>query len=107
MELVDEELRRLLKDGVDEAELARAQQGYLQRQQVRRANDHALSGILANMMYLGRDMGYYTWLDEQMRQLTVEQVNTALRKYVDANYQVVVTAGDFAGTREKDPPKSE
>ena len=100
VEVVDEELRRLLKDGVDEKELARAQQGYLQRQQVRRANDQALANILSTMMYLGRDMSYYTWLDEQIRQLTVEQVNSALRKYVDPNYQVVVTAGDFAGAQE-------
>ena len=97
VEVVDEELRRLLSEGISEEELARAQQGYLQRQQVRRANDQALASILANMTFLGRDMSYYTWFDEEIRKLTVEQVNSALQRHVNPEHQVVVTAGDFSG----------
>ena len=45
---VDEELERLVRDGVTAAELDRAKTGYLQQQSVLRTNDTMLATLLAN-----------------------------------------------------------
>ena len=52
---VDEELERLLRDGVTTAELDGAKTGYLQQQQNQRTNDMAITGALAENLYRGAD----------------------------------------------------
>ena len=90
-----EELERLLRDGITKEELDNAKQGYLQSQKVARASDVALAGILTNFRHLGRTMAFEADVEKKMHALTVEQVNAALRKYIDPKKLVIVTAGDF------------
>jgi len=90
-----EELERLLKDGVTKDELENAKQGYLQAQKVGRASDTALMGILTNYRHLGRTMEFDAEIEKKINSLTPEQVNAALRKYIDPKKLVIVTAGDF------------
>ena len=90
-----EELERLLREGVTAEELEKAKQGYLQAQKVARANDGALAGMLSSLRYLGRTMAYEGEVESKIQALTPEQVNAALRKHLDAKKLVVVTAGDF------------
>lgn len=90
-----EELERLLHDGVTKEELENAKQGYLQAQKVGRASDTALAGILTNLRHLGRTMAFEADIEKKINGLTVEQVNAALRKYIDPKKLVIVTAGDF------------
>ena len=84
---------RLLKDGITEAELEAAKSGYLQEQQVARANESALAGMLEVYAFVGRDMLYVEREEERIRKLTVEQVNAAVRKYLLAERLYVVMAG--------------
>jgi zinc protease len=90
-----EELERLLRDGVTAEELEKAKEGYLQAQKVGRANDSALAGMLSNLRHLGRTMAFEAEIENKIKSLTPEQVNAALRKYVDAKKLVIVNAGDF------------
>jgi zinc protease len=90
-----EELERLLRDGVTKEELENAKQGYLQAQKVGRANDMALAGTLTNLRHLGRTMAFEAEVEKKISGLTAEQVNAALRKYIDPKKLVIVTAGDF------------
>jgi zinc protease len=90
-----EELERLLRDGVTNEELENAKQGYLQAQKVGRASDIALAGILTNLRHLGRTMVFEADIEKKINALTTEQVNAALRKYIDPKKVVTVTAGDF------------
>ena len=90
-----EELERLVRDGVSADELENAKQGYLQALKVARANDAALAGMLSNLRYLGRTMKYEGDLEKKLASVTPEQVNAALQKYIDPRKLVVVTAGDF------------
>lgn len=92
---VREELELLLKDGITEKELQEAKQGFLQAQQVSRANDSALTSILGNTLFVGRDMAYFANFEKQISELTVDKVNSALRKHIDLKKLTVVTAGDF------------
>ncbi len=98
---IAEEIDKLLADGVTDEELARAKQGYLQQQQVARTSDATLAAILADLLYTGRTMQYYTDLEKQIESLTPDQVVGALRKYIDPKKLVVVDAGDFEAAAAK------
>jgi zinc protease len=90
----DEELARLLKDGVTTKELDAAKEGYTRQLEIRRANDGALAGMLATDLYLGRTMQHEVDLESAIKRLTAEDVASALRKHVDPKKFVVVGAGD-------------
>jgi zinc protease len=92
---VDEEVERLLKDGVTAAELEGAKTGYLQQQHNMRTNDMAITGALSENLFVGRTMQFQAELEQKIRDLTLEAVNAALRKHVDLKRFSVVTAGDF------------
>jgi zinc protease len=92
---VDEELERLLRDGVTTAELEAAKNGYLEQQQNQRTNDMATTAALAENLFVGRTMQFQADQEQKIKELTPEAVNAALRKYVDPKRFSVVTAGDF------------
>jgi zinc protease len=93
---IQEEIERILKDGVGQDELEKAKQGYLQAQKVRRTNDRALAGTLADLSHAGRTMEFYAELEKRIADLTADQVLAAAKKHIDPNDLVIVTAGDFA-----------
>jgi zinc protease len=93
---IDEELTKLLADGVTAAELARAKQGYLQQQQVSRTNDAVLTSMFTQNLHVDRTMAFYSELEKRINALTPEQVVETLRKYIDPKKLVIVDAGDFA-----------
>jgi zinc protease len=90
-----EELERLLRDGVTKEELEQAKQGYLQARKVGRTSDQALTGILSSLRQLDRTMAYEADMDQKIEALTPETVATALRRHFDATKLAVVVAGDF------------
>jgi zinc protease len=90
-----EELDRLLRDGVTQDELDRARQGYLQSQKVGRSSDTALAGILSTVRFENRTMAWQDEMEKKIETLTPEQVLAALRKHIDPKKLVIVTAGDF------------
>jgi zinc protease len=92
---IAEEWARLLRDGVMADELTQAKHGYLQAQQVARASDTALARMLADLSHVGRTMAYTAEVENKIAALTPEQVNAAVRKHLDPQALVIVTAGDF------------
>lgn len=96
---VQEELARLLNDGISADELAKARQGYLETLKVARAGDTAILGSLAGYRYLGRTMAWQTEFEQKINALTPETVNAALRKHLDPAKLVVVVAGDFSAKK--------
>ena len=95
LKAAQEELERLLRDGVTAEELANAKQGYLQARKVARSSDPALTGMLANLRHLGRTMTYEADVEQKLEGLTPEQVGAALKKHLEPGKLVIVTAGDF------------
>ena len=91
-----EELNRLLKDGVTDAELKDAKSGFLQSRSRNRSQDDYLVDKLSRYLTLNRMM---KWDDEQEKTisgLTSAQINTAMKKWVNPSKIVMVQAGDFA-----------
>jgi zinc protease len=103
VQAIDEEIRKLVKDGVTEKELKDSVQGFLQRQQLSRSRDAILAAILANNLFAGRDMQYYERLEAQIAELTVEAVNEAIAEYMSPDNLVIATAGDFGKSTALNP----
>jgi zinc protease len=93
-----EEMERLSRDGISDAELARAKAGYLQQFKVVRTNDATLAGMLNNLLFNNRTFAYYSELENKIESLTPEQVSEAFRQHIDLQKLVIVSAGDFAKT---------
>jgi zinc protease len=92
---VDDELARLLKDGVTDAEIKKAADGYLFQQQQMRTSDMMLAVQLAENLFVDRTMQFQADQEQKLRKLTPEVINAALRKYIDPKRLSIVTAGDF------------
>lgn len=92
-----EELLRAQRDGFSRQELQDGVDGLLQAHRLQLAQDAALAGKLARYQFLGRDLGYDAELERKLRALTPEQVQAALRKYLNPQSMTEVVAGDFGG----------
>jgi zinc protease len=51
--------------------------------------------MLANLSRIDRTMAYTAEVENQIAALTPERVNAAVRKHLDPQALVIVTAGDF------------
>lgn len=90
-----EEVNKLLKEGASEQELTEAKDAYLKQMKIRRAGDEQLAALIQNGLYEGRTMKYYGDLEKQIEALTLDQVNAAVRKFIDPKNLVIIQAGDF------------
>jgi zinc protease len=96
-----EEIARMLKDGFTAEEVEAAKSGYLQSREVSRAQDSELLNRSNTYLFLGRTWQWDADFEAKIKALTPEQINAAMRKFVDPSKLVIYKAGDFA----KNPPK--
>jgi len=99
LKAIQEELKRLLDEGITEKELEDAKQGLLQGQQVARSNDIRLAQILAGNLFAKRDMMFQKQFEQKLASLTVDEVKAALRDWIRPERIVMATAGDFANAQ--------
>ncbi len=90
-----EEVARARRDGFSQAELDQGRSGLLNQRRLARAQDAALAGALGSNLYLNRDFALQQKTDDAIAKLTLDQVNAALRKYIDPSTWAVFWAGDF------------
>jgi zinc protease len=90
-----EEIARVLRDGFTAQEVDEGRRGLLGFRRLARAQDGVLASALANNEYLGRTFAVSAQVDAALAGLTPEQVNAALRKYLQPADFVMVFAGDF------------
>ncbi|HTG15208.1 MAG TPA: pitrilysin family protein, partial [Blastocatellia bacterium] len=94
----NEEIARALKDGFTAEEVATAKSGYLQGQQVTRAQDASLARKLAQYRFLDRTLAWDAELEKKISALTPEEINAAMRRFIDPSKITIIKAGDFAKT---------
>jgi zinc protease len=99
-----EEIDRAMKDGLTADEVQKAKQGWLQNEQVRLAQDAQLAGQLATDLNINRNLAYDAEFQKKIGDLTVDEVNGALRKYIDPSKITIVKAGDFAKSAQPAKP---
>ena len=91
-----EEIERFIKDGITEEELKVAVNSWVQGENVSRAKDNELSGLINNNLYFDRDMMFYKNIEDKVTNLTVKDVNKAIKKYFKTfENWTVINAGDF------------
>lgn len=99
-----DELDKLVKDGLTPDEIEAAKKGWLQQQQLSRAQDRELSGKINNYLFLNRTIAWDAELESKIQALTAEQINAAMRKYLTPDNITIIKAGDFAKAKEKMKP---
>ena len=97
-----EELDRVLKDGFTAEEVEKAKQGWLQQQLQNRSSDGFLVSLFSQQAVSGRTMTYNDQFEKWVAALTPNDINGAMRKYIDQSKITIVKAGDF----KNHPPKS-
>jgi zinc protease len=99
-ELIGEEVRKLVAQGVTKEEVEEAKRSYLERRGMNRTQESALGGVLSGQLYAGRTMQQEADFEAKLKSLTPEQVTAAAKKYIDPDKLVIVTAGDFANAEK-------
>ncbi len=90
-----EEVTFALKDGFTAEELRTAKAGWLQSNQVDRAQDSSLASTLRLYLFEGRTLNWDRELEQQVARLTPAAVLAAMRRHIDPAKITIVKAGDF------------
>jgi zinc protease len=105
MEKVDraiaEETEKILKDGVTAEELEQAKTAYVKQLKNQRATDSQLATMIGNALSVGRTFAYHADHERRIAALTLDEVNSALRKHLVPMKLVIIQAGDFKKNGEK------
>ncbi|AQG78712.1 M16 family metallopeptidase [Spirosoma montaniterrae] len=97
-----EEIEKMVNEGVSDAELKAAKSAVLQNRQVSRSQDNTLARKWSQYLTKAdRSFAFDADFDKKVEALTPEQVNAALKKYIDYNKLVIVKAGDFEKAAKK------
>jgi zinc protease len=95
VEVMFEELEKIIDEGFETEEFEAGRRGWLQQMEIRRSSDGNLAAALSGHLYLGRDMFHDADFEQRVRELTVEDVNEAVRRHFDPSRVSYATAGDF------------
>jgi zinc protease len=98
---IKEELARALADGFTDDEVKAAKAGWLQSNQVTRAQDNALAGRLNTVAYINRTLAWDAELESIVAGLTPAEIKAALAKHISLAKISFVKAGDFAKAAAK------
>lgn len=92
---ISAEITRALNEGFTAAELQAAKSGWLQAQQVGRAQDPELARRLSAYSFLGRTLAWDADFEGKIKSLTPEQIKAAMQRHIDPAKLSKVKAGDF------------
>jgi zinc protease len=90
-----EELEKLRKDGVNDAELSEAKKGFILGWDTQLANDEFVASLLATTAHYGRTLDYYKKLNDRVVALTPAEVNATVKKLLEPSRLIRVRAGDL------------
>src|SRR4029077_12191962 len=79
-----DELTRTLRDGFTPAELASAKKAFRDERVGGRSSDGGILNLLVSREQYGRTLAWDEQLDAKLAALTLDQVNAAFRKHVNA-----------------------
>ena len=96
-----EELEKVQKEGFTAEELKAAKSGFLQSRMVTRAQDPSLANTLNSYLYLNRTMDWDANFEKKVEALTPEQINSAMKKYIDPARLTIIQAGDYEKSAKK------
>ncbi len=92
---VREELERALQGGFTAAEIEAGKRAILESRRLARTQDRALTGRIGSYLFVKRTFAWDIELESKLAALEPDEVNAALRKYIDPAKLSLVMAGDF------------
>jgi zinc protease len=92
-ELVKQELKRYVDEGITADELADSQANYIGRLPLSLESNGGVAGSLLNIERFDLGLDYYRQYPDLVRVVTVEDVLETARKYIDPERLVIATAG--------------
>ena len=104
---LQEEIERVHTDGFTQTELDEARNALMDQRRQYLASEANVTSLLSSNLFWNTDMGRWTRRDEQIRALTLEQVNAAFRKWIDPKKALTVGAGSFSAARAKATEKAQ
>ncbi|MGE0115737.1 MAG: M16 family metallopeptidase [Steroidobacteraceae bacterium] len=93
-----QELQLAISKGFTAEEIQAAKSGWLQAQQVSRAQDAELARRLSQYEFLDRKLAWDADLEQRVAALTPEQISAALQRHFNPDQLSIIKAGDFAKT---------
>jgi zinc protease len=90
-----DELAKAVSRGFAADEIGEEKKAFLQTQLVGRSQDQQLAGLLARQAQLGRTMKREADLEAKVSSLTPEQINAAVKKWIDPAAISYFKSGDF------------
>ena len=91
-----EEIARLLKDGFTDKEVTAAKSGLLQGRKVSRSQDRELAGALNSNLRLDRTMEFGKKYEQKIENLSADDINKVMRKYLSVEAFAIIKAGDMS-----------
>ncbi len=101
VEVLFEELNRVIDEGFDADEIDTGRRGLLQQRELQRSNDGNLVGTLNSNLYLGRDMFHQQQFEQALLALDAQTVNDAVRRHFNPEQISIAIAGDFESNEDE------
>jgi zinc protease len=93
---IREEVDKLLKEGLTAEELEKARQGILQTRERQRSDESFLMSRLQRSLRTGQTLAFDADFDTKLAELKADDIVETLRKHIDPERLVIISAGDFA-----------
>lgn len=90
-----EEISKAITSGFKEEEFKRSRESWLQQRRTNLGFDNYLSYLLSSYMQDEKDLNYFTDYENNIKKLSLDNVNAALKKYIDPAKITLIYAGDF------------
>jgi len=103
IKLVIEEMRRMAKDGITDEELAKAKEGLLKSLPSLFDSPSSIANIFAQGEIWKRSPDHYVEYQKTLQAMTRQEVETAFRKYFDADSLRILVIGPKDVLMQKDP----
>ncbi len=106
-ELMEAELKRIITEGLSEAELARAREQLIGDHFARLQNNHSLAQVSALNTLYGLGYDYEFTREQRLRKVSAEDIQRAARRIFDLEYRVISVVYPAAGERVENPNRTE
>lgn len=98
-----QELDKAIKGGFTQDELTKSVSSFLEQDKTSLGNNDNLAAMLRSYLANDRDLGDFTRFENKLKEMSLNTVNTALRKYFDKSKLVMIYGGDFEKGKTANP----
>ena len=100
---LQEETDKAIAKGFTADELQKTKVAWAEQTKASLGNNASTASLLRSFLMYERDLNEFTQFDKKINELTLEQVNAAMKKYFDRSKLVTVFAGDFEKGKTEAP----